>query len=58
MRDRPDRNKLKQRHERLVVMIPEVWGQNSKDTTAFYFCSLGRGQMKSQCLRIRVVEAE
>lgn len=57
MRDR-NRNKLEQRHERLVVMIPEVWGQNSKDTTAFYFCSLGRGQMKSQYLRIRVVEAE
>lgn len=58
MRDRPDRNKLKQRHERLVVMIPEVWGQNSKVTTAFCFCSLGRGRIKSQYLRVRVVEME
>lgn len=57
MRDR-NRNKLEQRHERLVVMIPEVWGQNSKDTTAFCFCSLGRGRMKSQYLRVRVVEME
>lgn len=57
MRDR-NRNKLEQRHERLVVMIPEVWGQNSKDTRAFCFCSLGRGRMKNQYLRIRVVEVE
>lgn len=37
-------------------MIPEFLGQNSKDTIAFCFCSLGCGRMKSLYLRIRVVE--